>query len=71
MIRFGWVCIVVGLLVSAGSALEFLLRYLADPTANDPVMGFLVAVGFGGGIVVATVGGAMVAKANGRWVPPI
>jgi hypothetical protein len=54
-----------------GECLSFFPKSLADPTPSDPIMGVLVAVGFCGGIVVATVVGVIVAKAHGRWVPPI
>ncbi len=71
MVRLGWSCVLTGSVVSAACAFQFYLSYLRDPTSNDPLMGFLGAVGFGGGIVVATVGGVLVAKAQGRPTPPL
>jgi hypothetical protein len=71
MVRLAWGCIVIGLIVSAGSVFKFFLSYLADPAANDPFMGFWTVIGFMVGIVIATLGGVIVAKAHGRWVPPI
>ena len=71
MVRFWWACVVVGLVFSAFCAFQFFLSYLRDPAANDPVLGFLGVAGFGVGIVVATVAGAMIAKAHGKWIPPI
>lgn len=71
MVRLGWICVVIGLMVSAACAFHFFLSYLRDPTANDIATGFLGAVGFGFGIVMMTVGGVIVAKSHGIWTPPI
>jgi tellurite resistance protein TehA-like permease len=69
--RFAWILVVVGLMIAAGSAFGFYLRVTANPDLNDPLQGFLMAAGFWTGIVVAIVGGAMVARARGIKTPPL
>jgi hypothetical protein len=71
MVRLGWICIAVGLMMSGCIAFKFFLNYTVDPAANDPVAGFLMALGLGTGITIGVIGGVIVAKSHGIWTPPI
>jgi hypothetical protein len=71
MVRLGWVLVAVGFMAAAWIAFRFYLALVVDPTANDPVWGFLMASGFWVGVVVAMAGAAIIAKARGIWTPPL
>jgi hypothetical protein len=71
MVRFGRVLIAVGFMATAWIAFQFYLASVVDPTANDPVWGFLMASGFWVGVAVAIAGVGIIARARGIWTPPI
>jgi hypothetical protein len=71
MVRLGWICIAVGFMTSAGVAFKFFLMYTVDPTANDLLTGFVMALGLGIGVTIGVVGGVIVARSHGIRTPPI
>jgi hypothetical protein len=71
MVRFGWVLVAVGLIAAAWIAFRFYLALVVDPTANDPVWGFLMVSGFCVGITVAVAGAVIIARRRGIWTPPV
>ncbi len=71
MVRFGWVLVAVGFMATAWVAFRFYLASVVEPTANDPVWGFLMACGFWVGVAVAVAGARIIARARGIWTPPV
>ena len=71
MVRIGWICVAIGLMTSGCILFKFFLNHTVEPSANDPVAGFLMALGLVGGITIGVVGGAIVAKSHGIRTPPI
>ena len=68
VVRLAWFAIVVGVILTAGSAFKLLLSYLEDPRSNDFVTGFLTAVGFWLGVFSIVSGTAMIVARRGRAV---
>ncbi len=71
MVRFGWVLVAVGLMAAAWIAFRFYLASVVDPTANDPLWGFLMAAGLCVSVAVAVTGAIIIARARGIWTPPV
>jgi hypothetical protein len=71
MFRFGWVLVAIGLMAVAWIAFWFYLAWVVEPTANDPVWGFLMASGFCVGVAIVVAGAVIIAKARGIWTHPI
>ena len=69
MVRLGWILFAVGLMAAAWIAFRFYLALVVDPTANDPVWGFLMAFGFCVSVAVAVTGAVLIAKARGIMDP--
>ncbi len=71
MVRFGWVLVAVGLMAAAWIAFRFYLASVVDPTANDPLWGFLMAAGLWVSVAVAVTGAIIIARARNIWTPPV
>ena len=69
MVRFGWVLVAVGFMATAWIAFRFYLASVVDPTANDPVWGFLMATGFWVGVQVAVAGARIIRKSTWNMDP--
>ena len=71
MNRYGWLLIVVGLLIAGTVGFNFEVACLADPAMNDPLFGFLSMVGVWTGLITAGLGAVFVARSRGVPTPPI